>query len=205
MVAARWDYEATDGTPDSVLAQSNQPFAWICGVCGHKWSAAPGQRLSKYRRGCPKCGEQAKTRKTKQPTFADCQDPQGKALLAEWDHERNTSRGNFPHNITLKSHKQIFGSAPSVQQGSSTAGPYHRTSSSQSGCPFCAGHAACKCNCLQALNPDTAAEWDHAKNKGQPSDYTASSHHSDSWFSPERGSWQQPIYIRTDHRLKRSQ
>ena len=208
LIAAQWDYEANDRTPDSVTAQSNQPFTWICDICGHRWSVAPGQRVSKNRRGCPECGEQARTRKTKQPFFADCQDPRGKTLLAEWDHERNAPLGNFPHNTRLKSHKQIFWlctNCPAGQPHSWPAQPYQRTRRNHSGCPFCAGHDACKCNSLQALYPDIAAEWDHAKNKGQPSDFTASSHHLAWWFSPERGSWQQPINERTDQRLKRNQ
>ena len=122
LVAAEWDYEANDGTPDSVMAQSNQPFAWICGVCAHKWSVAPGQRASINRRGCPECGKQAKIRKTKQPFFADGRDPRGKTLLAGWDHERNAPLENFPHNTRLKATSRSSGSAPIVQQGSPTAG-----------------------------------------------------------------------------------
>ena len=65
LVAAQWDYEVNDGTPDSVVAQSNQPADWLCDACGHRWSVAPNSRVSN-RSGCPKCAEGAKTQRTRQ-------------------------------------------------------------------------------------------------------------------------------------------
>ena len=50
---------------------------------------------------------------------------------------------------------------------------------------------ACKCNSLQSCYPHVAADWDHAKNPGQPADYPASSTHIAWWCTAERGSWQQ--------------
>ena len=206
-VAAQWDYEANVGTPDSVVAQSSQRAGWRCDVCDHTWSATPGHRVSKQKSGCAKCADHANTRKkVKHPTFAECQDPHSKAVLAEWDHERNAAQENFPHNITLKSSKQIFWlclKCPAGQEHSWTTEPFNRTRRSKPGCPFCVGQAACDCNSLQALHPDIAAEWDHAKNKGKPSDYTACSSCPAWWFSLEHGSWQQRISSRTDKRLVR--
>ena len=209
LIAAQWDYEENDGTPDHVVAHSSQPVAWHCEVCGHKWTVTPDHRLSKKQAGCPKCAKANSSgkKKIKHPTFAEWQDRQGKALLAEWDHERNVPQGNFPHNTTVRSGKQIFWictECPAGQPHSWAAQPYQRTDRNKSGCPFCAGKAACRCNSLQALYPDVAAEWDQAKNQGQPSDYTASSNRLAWWFSPERGSWQLPISSRTDQRLIRN-
>ena len=212
-VAAQWDYKANALTPDSLVAHSNQLVGWLCEVCGHYWSATPHSRISK-KAGCPKCGNHAKAKQTRQPTFAECQDPRGKALLAEWDHARNAPQGNFPHNIRLKSHKQIFWlchKCPAGQQHSWPASPNKRTGGSKTGCPFCAGQAACTCNSLQSHHPGIAAEWDHARNTGQPSDHTAGSSHLAWWSSSQRGSWQQTINSRTRQlqhapaRLKRIQ
>ena len=207
-VAAQWDYEANVGNPGNVLAQSHHPVAWHCGVCGDKWDASPNARVSKNKAGCPTCGESARRQKQiKHPTFAESQDPHNKTILAGWDHVRNPLQGNYPHNITLKSSKQIFWlchKCPAGQEHSWCAMPKHRMSRSKPGCPFCAGHAACKCNSLQALYPDIAAEWDYAENQGKPSDYTARSHHPAWWVSPEHGSWQQTISSRTDPRLVRN-
>ena len=213
-VAAQWDYGANDGTPDDVVAQSNTTVGWRCDICGHPWRARIDSRLSRIKTGCPKCGDAAKGRKQKHPTFADCQDPQGKACLAEWDHERNPPQGNFPHNITLKSGKQVFWlctKCPAGKEHSWAAMPNHRTGHSKTGCPFCVGQAVCKCNSLPSLYPEIVAEWDYAKNTKQPSDYTASSTSVAWWSSPQGGSWQQRIDSRTNGvhqrtaRLKRIQ
>ena len=214
LVAAQWDYEVNDGTPGSVVAQSNQPVGWLCDVCGHKWSAPPDRRVSRKKAGCPECAHRMNGKhRIKQPSFANSQEPRGEALLAEWDHERNAPQGNFPYNTTQGSDKQIFWlchKCPAGQQHSWATAPSNRTGRQLTGCPFCAGHSACKCNSLQALYPGIATEWDHAKNQGQPSEYTASSHHLAWWFSPKRGSWQQTINTRTKWqqgpaRLKRIQ
>ena len=200
-VAAQWDYEANIGTPDNVVAQSNHSVGWLCDACGCKWSASPGRRVCKNRSGCPKCADVARTKKQKHPTFAECQDPHSKAVLAEWDHERNPPQGNFPHNIRLQSNKGIFWlchKCPAGQEHSWCAMPKHRMSRSKSGCPFCAGQAVCKCNSLRSLYPDIAEEWDHVKNQGQPGDHVAHSHHLAWWFSPQQGSWQQTIQSRTN-------
>ena len=193
--AAQWDYEANAAllTPDTVVAHSNQPAGWHCQVCGHRWTVCPGMRVSQQT-GCPKCANR-RTLMT-HPTFAECQHP----LLAEWDNKRNEAWGNFPYNTTLRSNKQIYwlcNKCPSGQEHSWSVRPADRTSRKQSGCPICSGHVACQCNSLQALFPDIAAEWDHTKNTGQPSDYTASSNRLAWWCSPQRGSWQQQIKART--------
>ena len=204
-VAAQWDYEENAGTPDTVVAQSHHPVGWLCEVCGNTWSASPCLRVSKQKQGCPHCHKSCRNKKKiKHPTFAEWQDPHGKALLAEWDHERNAPRQNFPHNTRLRSSKLIFWfctKCPAGQEHSWSAKPYNRTAKHKSGCPYCVGMAACKCNSLQALHPAIAAEWDCAKNEGQPSDYTASSRHLAWWLNPEHDSWQQTVSSRTDLRL----
>ena len=200
LVAAQWDFEVNDGSPDSVVAQSNQPVGWLCHTCGHRWSQTPNQRLRKVKPGCPMCAYKSRKKQIRHPMLADCQDPQCKACLAEWDHERNAAQGNFPHNTRLQSGKQIFWlctKCPAGQQHSWSAAPSDRTARSKTGCPCCAGKAVCECNSLQALYPDIAAEWDHAKNESQLSKHTAGSSYLAWWFTPQRGSWQQRIDSRT--------
>ena len=207
-VAAQWDYEANDGTPEDVVAQSNTTVGWHCDACGDKWSASPHARVCKNKRGCRKCGDSARRKKRiKHPTFAEWQSPHSKAVMAEWDHERNPLQRNFPHNTTLRSNKQIFwlcNKCPAGQQHSWSAMPTSRTGRSKLGCTFCAGQAACKCNSLQALYPDIAAEWDYSKNQGKPSDYTARSNCPVWWVSSQHGSWEQRVDSRTDSRLVRN-
>ena len=200
-IAAQWDFDKNDGTPNSVVAYSDQAVAWLCDACGHKWRVKIRSRVT-GNSGCPRCAQLANgAKRIKHPTFAECQEPDVRALLVQWDHERNAAESKYPHNITLKSDKQIHWlctKCPAGQQHRWSAQPSSRNSQSKSGCPVCAGKVACRCNSLQALYPDTAAEWDHHKNEGQPSDYSASSRHLAWWCNPSRGSWQQSITSRTD-------
>ena len=150
----------------------------------------PSHRVSNNT-GCPQCARFKKW--TRRPTFAD------HPLLAEWDHECNSKRGNYPGNTTL----QIFwlcNNCPARQQHSWFSPPFDRTARNKHGCPVCAGRKACRCNSLQAFCPDIAAEWEYSRNKGQPSDYAAGSHHCAWWSSPQRGFWQQTISSRTSPR-----
>ncbi|KAL3153710.1 hypothetical protein ABBQ32_013307 [Trebouxia sp. C0010 RCD-2024] len=198
LMAAQWDYEANNGTPDDVVAQSNHKLHWHCCECGCKWSATPNSRVSKGgMSGCPQCAQKLRSNKRiTYPTFAECKHP----LLAEWDHDRNAARGNFPDNTKLKSGKQIFwlcDKCPAAQEHSWSTKPSLRTSRNKTDCPFCAGKNACRCNSMQALYPDTAAEWDYTKDQGQPSDYPSGSTYLAWWSSPQRGSWQATIHART--------
>ncbi|KAL3130485.1 hypothetical protein ABBQ38_008302 [Trebouxia sp. C0009 RCD-2024] len=201
-VAAQWDYEANSGTPESILAHSSQVCGWCCDACGHKWRLAPVARVRKGGAvGCPVCA--TTTRRTKHPTFAESRHP----LLAEWDHMRNTAQGNTPDNVTLQSNKQIFWlcmKCPAGQEHSWSAMPCNRTSCNQTGCPFCAGRAACKCNSLLDLYPEAAAEWDHSKNTDQPGSFPAHSNSSAWWCDPNRGSWEQTIHSRAIGQQRRN-
>ena len=156
--AAQWDFEANAalGTPDTVVANSHQPAGWHCQVCSHRWTVSPAMRVH-GQAGCPKCAPRGTI--IKHPTFAECKHP----LLKEWEHKRNAACGNHPHNTKLRSAKQIFwlcNKCPAGQEHSWLAQPRSRTS--YHGCPICAGHVACRCNSLQALFPDIAAEWDRS-------------------------------------------
>ena len=195
--AAQWDYEANDalGTPDTVVACCNQPAGWHCQVCGHRWTVAPDARVSKLS-GCRRCSPKGTV--IRHPTFAECQHP----LLQEWDITRNEACGNYPHNTSLRGNKQIFwlcNKCPAGQEHSWSAATGSRTGCRQAGCPVCAGLVACRCNSLQALFPDIAAEWDHEKNIGEPRDYSAGSEHLAWWYTPQRIGGQQTIDSRTQH------
>ena len=197
-VAAQWDYKANNITPDSVAAQSHQLAGWHCDACGNEWRTKISARVSKMKAGCPQCALSARTaKKIRRPFIAE--DP---VLLAQWDHQRNAEQGHFPDNVRLRSQKQIFwlcNKCPAGQQHSWSAQPFSRAGRTRVGCPCCAGKVACQCNSLQALFPSIAAEWDHSKNKCQPSDFTASSRYLAWWSSPQRGSWQQSIIRRTQY------
>ncbi|KAL3152668.1 hypothetical protein ABBQ38_012265 [Trebouxia sp. C0009 RCD-2024] len=148
LVAAQWDYEANDGTPDDVVAQSNQLAKWQCTVCGCRWEATPNARS---------------------------------AITPSWQSGTMNAmqlRGTSLTKVRLKSNKQIFWFCTK--------------------CPAGQDHSWLLAdNSLQALYPETAAEWDYSRNQGQPSDYTASSEYLAWWSSRQRGSRQQTIKSRT--------
>ena len=62
---------------------------------------------------------------------------------------------------------------------------------------FALSGSCSNCRVIQALYPDTAAEWDYTKDQGQPSDYPSGSTYLAWWSSPQRGSWQATIHART--------
>lgn len=207
-IAAQWDYEENAGCPDSVVAQSHQVVGWLCDMCAHKWRGRIDARAGKCKTGCPSCANMARTKNHfKRPTFAECQDPEMTALLAEWDYKRNAAEGNYTQNTTLGSAKPIWWlckQCPAGQEHRWTATPRRRTSFHKTGCPVCAGKVACQCNSLQALYPNIAAEWDFGQNAHQPKDYVAGSCYLAWWSSPQRGSWQQVIHSRTTGERQRS-
>lgn len=59
-LAAEWDYEQNDSTPDQFTAGSSEKVWWICPVCGNRWKTAINHRTSIKPTGCPRCGHKYK-------------------------------------------------------------------------------------------------------------------------------------------------
>ena len=205
LFVAEWHPTSNVFSPEDVTAASSKSAVWQCQACSHVWTATISHRIVQGS-GCPACSRRLKTRpKKRHLTLADSNSP----LLGEWDHVRNAALGNFPVNITPGSKKKVFwlcSNCPAGQQHSYSATPNHRTGRRPTGCPFCAGVKACKCNSLRIHYPQLATEWDFAKNEGTPADHTAHSAYVAWWTSPTRGSWQQSIVERAalvDHERQR--
>ena len=192
-IAAEWDFEANDQTPNDYTSQSSTKAAWKCRSCQHAWRA-PIARRTALGFGCPNCGRERARVKTRQPTLA----ASGSALMANWDVENNELAGLDPNSITLGSHRVVHWVCTKCPLGVKhrwRASPAARrlSTSQPAWCPCCAGQKACKCNCLQTVYPDLAAEWDFARNSTTPADHTASSRFLAWWLNDKRGSWQQSI------------
>ena len=195
VVAAEWHPTRNDCGPEDVTASSNRSAVWQCQLCNHVWTAHINLRVGQGT-GCPKCSTGFGQSKKTHPTFADSNDP----LLTEWDHSRNAALSIFPDKIKLRSHKSVFWlcpNCPAGQQHSYSAAPNNRTGNKRSGCPFCSGRKACKCNSLRVHCPELTLSWDFTKNKGTPDDHTAHSNYMAWWISTEGKSWQQSIHSRT--------
>jgi len=52
-IAAEWDYEKNDSTPDCVAPKCNEFAHWVCKKCGYSWIAKISNRANG--RGCPLC------------------------------------------------------------------------------------------------------------------------------------------------------
>ena len=196
LVAAEWHPTSNAFSPQDVTASSGKSAVWQCRACSHVWTT-PINNWVQQGQGCPHCntGVYVIRAKKRHPTLADSNHP----LLAEWDHLRNAALGIVPHNTTRGSGKKVFwlcSNCPAGQEHSYSAPPYTRTRRQPSGCPYCAGKKACKCNSLRTLYPQLALEWDFAKNVGRPDDHTAHSRYMAWWTSPNCNSWQQSIYRR---------
>ena len=203
-VAKSWCYEQNKGTPHDYTAQSNYKATWDCTECGNQWSTTIKSRVAKGS-GCSKCysarnGRRKDGSRHKHPTFAEC----NHTLLSEWDHDKNARQGLFPVDITLRSSKAVHWVCRQCSLGTLHRGvttPDARTSR-QRGCPYCSGHAVCKCNSLATRCPELAQEWDYSKNENGPDHHTPGSDAVVWWQTASRGSWQQSIDQRMQIRLR---
>ena len=193
LIAAEWHPTRNKFSPEDVSALSNQSAVWQCQVCSHAWTAVVKQRVAKGT-GCPMCNTGFGRAKKRHPTIAENNGP----LLTEWDHCRNATLSIFPDKVRLRSQKKVFWlcpHCPAGQEHSYSATPNHQNS--KTGCPFCSGLQACKCNSLQTHYPELTSTWEFTKNKGTPDDHTAHSTYMAWWLSSDGKTWQQSIDSRT--------
>lgn len=73
-IAAQWDYEANDTTPEHVTSGSTKKYAWICTECGYHWTASVGTRTAGH--GCPKCARSLVGKKRRAKQLDDIQKEQ---------------------------------------------------------------------------------------------------------------------------------
>ena len=203
-VAKSWCYNKNEGTPQDYTSQSNYKAVWNCIKCGTQWRTKISHRVSGGT-GCPKCygkrvGRRQDGSRRKHPTFAEC----NHALLSEWDHDANAEQALFPENITLSSGKPVHWVCRRCSLSilhKWVARPSARTHN-QRGCPYCSGHAVCKCNSLATCCPELAQEWNYRKNEAGPDEYTVGSGALVWWQTASRGSWQQCISQRMQIRSR---
>ena len=195
-VAMEWDTAKNPGSPHDYSPSSNYQAQWLCHKCGHGWQAKIADRI-KYSTGCPHCISKRQRRRLPTVTASSS------SVKWYWDSQRNAKQGLDPDQITLGSKQKanfICDQCPKSQ-------PHTWTAVIQSvfrgrGCPCCSGHKVCKCNSLQTLRPDLAAEWCYASNKGTPADYTAKSMAEVWWQNDKREAWKASINGRFYGRYK---
>jgi len=207
-VALLWDAKKNHPvSPDQVTVSSNIRAHWKCSACLHEWQASI---LAKARNksGCPECakahaGRKADGTRQKHPTFSAAK----RALLEQWNHDRNRENGNFPDNTTLRSAKLIWWRCHECSKGkvhSWQAPPYSRTGQGRrvTGCPFCVGKKLCECNALATVCPDVAADFDTETNGVSPAEVTSSAATKYSWLSDQPGAKMRSVAQRTAYRKR---
>ena len=197
-VASEWDSDVNSLTPSDFTSHSNVMVGWKCSTCQHTWLAIINSRT--YGSGCPQCAILKRAIQNKQPTLA----ASGPTVMKFWDAEQNAQHGFHATRLTLGSCKKVHWvchECPAGQKHRWRTSPNarHLGRKTQVGCPFCANRKACKCNSLQTLCPDLAAEWDYQRNNTTPSDHVASSCKTVFWMNSKRGSWQQTLHGRSSN------
>ena len=189
-VARDWDTAKNPGSPHDYTASNRHQAHWLCNTCGHGWQTSVLNRV-KHRTGCPHCASTRQRRRLPTVTASSSSRKQ------YWDSQRNVKQGLDPDAITIGSGQKAnftCDKCPQLQAHTWTA--VVKNVFRGSGCPYCSGTRVCKCNSLQTLRPDLAAEWCYALNKGTSADYTAKSNMEVWWENDKRGRWKARIHSR---------
>ena len=124
-------------------------------------------------------------------------------MLQLWDWKLNEEAGLDPSKLRCRSNKKAHWVCHKCPVGQphrwqAVIGDMYRTMlRGTQGCPCCQGMQACKCNSLQSLFPEVAAEWDYERNQGTPADYSAHSSVKVWWYNSHRGHFKVRITERT--------
>ena len=180
--------EKNERSPHGFTVKSNKKAWWQC-TCGCEWEAAIDDRCGIGTR-CPDCAAVRRGSKHKRhPTLTESQHE----TLQCWDWELNEEAGLDPGKLRCHSFKKAHWLCNRCPRGHPHRwqAPVSRVYTSMlrgtSGCPCCAGLQACKCNSLQSLFPEVAAEWDYERNTGTPAEYAARSRKKVWWYNSRRG------------------
>ena len=189
--------EDNERSPHDFAVSSNKKAWWRC-KCGCEWETTIGHRTGG--RGCPDCAAVSRGGKHKRhPTLAESQHE----MLQLWDWGLNEEAGLDPGKLRCRSDKKAHWLCNNCPRGhphrwqATVSHMYTATSQGTSGCPCCEGLQACKCNSLQSLFPEVAAEWDYERNTGTPAKYAAQSHKKVWWYNSHRGPFKAGIQGRT--------
>jgi hypothetical protein len=165
-------------TPEDIVANSTKKVWWICKK-SHEWQAIITDRNKGG--GCPFCAGRAVCKD-------NCLQTINPELSAEWHPTKNGSL--TPYDVTSNSNKKVWWKCSKGHEWEANIAQRNRSS----GCPFCAGRAVCKDNCLQAINPKLSDEWHPIKNGSlTPYDVTSNSNKKVWWKCSKGHEWEANI------------
>ena len=182
-LAQEWHPEKNGAlTPWDVPPGGVRKVWWRCGK-GHEWQASISNRGKG--RGCPYCAKRTRRGLTLEQASPE--------LCAQWHPTRNTLP---PGAYMAHSNKKVWWRCGKGHEWQAT--PDSRVSGS--GCPYCAGRLASEENCLAALAPDLAAEWDYEANgELTPAQVLPRSMRKVGWICRSCGHrWSMPIAYRAE-------
>ena len=186
-------------SPHNFTVSSNKKAWWQC-ECGCEWEATMDKRTGYLGTGCPDCAAvRSGGMQKRHPTLTESQHE----MLQLWDWKLNEEAGLDPSKLRCRSNKKAHWVCHKCPVGqphrwqATISNVYTSMLRGTSGCPCCEGRQACKCNSLQSLFPEVAAEWDYERNDGTPADYAAQSHKKVWWYNRHRGHFEVMIFGRT--------
>ena len=190
--------EKNEHSPRNFTVRSNKKAWWRC-ECGCEWEATIKDRTA-FGSGCPDCAAQRHGGvKKRHPTLTESQHD----MMHLWDWERNEEAGLDPGKLRCRSNKKAHWLCNNCPVGqphkwqAAVASMHKYVSRGTLGCPCCDRKQACKCNSLQSLFPEVAAEWDYECNKGTLADHSAQSNKKVWWYNSHRGPFKAEIYLCT--------
>ena len=170
-------------TPEDVPPGSNRKVWWICPK-GHEWKTGINNR--NYRRtGCPYCSGH-------RVCIDNCLHTVNPGLAREWHPTKNGSL--TPKDVTPGSTKKVWWTCSEGHTWEAVVSYRSRGT----GCPYCAGQAVGRDNCLAHINPKLARQW-HPKKNGNlsPKDVTLYSTRKVWWICDRGHEWQAIISNRS--------
>ena len=172
-----------DLTPKDITLHTHKKVWWICEK-NHEWEAAVSAR--DRGNGCPYCsgrgGLSIINLLTKSPE-----------LSKEWHPTKN---GNLtPKDVAPYSRKKAWWICEKNHEWETKI----ISRIVGTGCPYCAGKAVCKDNCLQTKNPKLSRQWHPTKNGNlTPRDVTPGSSKKVWWLCSNNHEWQASVYNRNN-------
>lgn len=118
-------------------------------------------------------------------------------IAAFWNYNKNERR---PEDYRPHSGKIVWWKCTKGHEWSASIKSMSRIQTT-SGCPYCYGKYPIKGETdFSTLHPELVLEWDYAKNKQEPSEYTEFSNKRVWWICPRRHSYAVAISSRTRDR-----
>jgi rubrerythrin len=163
-------------TPNDIVSGSRKKVWWKCPVCAHEWELSANSRS--HRSGCPMCVRKVVAAKNSLATARNSLTTINPKLAAEWHPTKNGAL--TPNDVMPMSNKKISWIC------SICSYEWEATVENRSrghGCPACVGQTATLRNCLAAIKPNLAKEWDWKKNGTlTPNDVTPGSTKKVGWI-----------------------